>query len=83
MVHKYNLESQKRRKRKVFGLQIVPDWICAFLYDWIAIRISQIIWGCLVVLSKQHNTYFQNTFSPHVFSQYLNNIARITLPNGP
>ena len=37
----------------------------------------------LVVLFKQYNTYFHDTFSTHVFSQYLNNVTKITLSNKP
>ena len=37
----------------------------------------------LVVLFKQYNTYFHDTFSTYVFSQHLNNVIKTTLSNRP
>ena len=41
------------------------------------------LWAYLVVLFKQHNTYFHDAFSTHVFPQYLNNVTKTTLLNRP
>lgn len=44
--------------------------------------LMQVTMARFVVLFKPYNTYFHNTFHPHIFSQHLNDDTKTTLSNG-